>query len=81
MAEAHAKGHDYHLVDPSRWPALGGTSAFVLALGAVWWMHDGPPWVLLIGFLGILSVDKGHVLFTVAIAEKTAAIRAAGGAP
>ena len=54
MAEAHAKGHDYHLVDPSPWPALGATSAFVLALGAVWWMHDGPPWLLLIGFLGIL---------------------------
>ena len=28
--------------------------------------------ILLIGFLGILSVDKGHVLFTIPIAEKAA---------
>ena len=23
MADAHPKHHDYHLVDPSPWPALG----------------------------------------------------------
>ena len=34
MAEAHAKHHDYHLVDPSPWPIIGAVSAFVLALGA-----------------------------------------------
>jgi UMF1 family MFS transporter len=28
--------------------------------------------ILLIGFLGILSVDKGHVLFTIPITEKSA---------
>jgi len=35
MAESHAKHHDYHLVDPSPWPAVGATGAFVLAVGAV----------------------------------------------
>ena len=29
MAEAHAKHHDYHLVDPSPWPLIGAISAFV----------------------------------------------------
>ena len=30
MADAHAKPHhDYHLVDPSPWPAIGSVSAFV----------------------------------------------------
>ena len=29
MAEAHAKQHPYHLVDPSPWPILGAISAFV----------------------------------------------------
>ena len=31
MADAaHAKPHhDYHLVDPSPWPAIGSTSAFI----------------------------------------------------
>ena len=38
MADAHAKHHDYHLVDPSPWPFLGSMSAFVMAVGAVMWM-------------------------------------------
>ena len=30
MANAHAKPHhDYHLVNPSPWPAVGATSAFI----------------------------------------------------
>ena len=38
MAEAHAKHHDYHLVNPSpgRWSARCGASA--MALGAIVWM-------------------------------------------
>ena len=39
MAEAHTKHHDYHLVDPSPWPAVGSLSAFVMAVGAITWMH------------------------------------------
>ena len=39
MADAHAKHHDYHLVDPSPWPAVGSISAFVMAVGAITWMH------------------------------------------
>jgi len=39
MAEAHTKHHDYHLVDPSPWPAVGSISAFVMAVGAITWMH------------------------------------------
>ena len=36
MADAHAKPHhDYHLVDPSPWPAIGAVSAFVTAVGAI----------------------------------------------
>ena len=36
MADANAeKHHDYHLVDPSPWPALGSLAAFVLAIGTV----------------------------------------------
>ena len=39
MADAHAKHHDYHLVDPSPWPAVGAVSAFVMAVGGISWMH------------------------------------------
>ncbi len=50
MADAHAKHHDYHLVDPSPWPIVGAIGAFVLAVGAVNWMHGSAPWVMLLGF-------------------------------
>jgi cytochrome c oxidase subunit III len=54
MADAHAKHHDYHLVEPSPWPAVGAASAFITAVGAVVWMHGSAPWVMIIGFLGVL---------------------------
>ena len=39
-ADAHARPHhDYHLVDPSPWPAIGATSVFVMAVGLITWMH------------------------------------------
>jgi len=39
MAQAHTKHHDYHLVDPSPWPAVGATSAFLMAFGGIAWLH------------------------------------------
>ncbi len=39
MADAHVKpNHDYHLVAPSPWPIAGSAAAFVLAIGAIFWM-------------------------------------------
>ncbi|MDH5410561.1 MAG: cytochrome c oxidase subunit 3 [Alphaproteobacteria bacterium] len=32
--------HDYHLVDPSPWPALGALAGFTLAFGLVLFMHE-----------------------------------------
>jgi cytochrome c oxidase subunit 3 len=54
MADAHAKNHDYHLVDPSPWPFIGSIAAFVLAIGAVNWMKGGVPYIALVGFAGVL---------------------------
>ena len=54
MADAHAKHHDYHLVDPSPWPVVGAVSAFIMAVGAIIWMHGGMPWIAVIGLVGIL---------------------------
>ena len=54
MADAHAKKHDYHLVNPSPWPFVGSLSAFILAVGAVLYFHDSGPWVMLIGLIGVL---------------------------
>ena len=39
MATAHVKHHDYHLVDPSPWPVVGSISVFIMAIGAITWMH------------------------------------------
>ena len=68
MADAHAeKHHDYHLVNPSPWPAIGALFAFITAVGGIIWMRSlgggeglfglrGPwaPSVFAIGFTGIL---------------------------
>ena len=40
MADTHAKHHDYHLVNPSPWPAVGATGAFVTAVGLIIWMRS-----------------------------------------
>src|SRR6202521_2093557 len=57
MAEAHTNHHDYHLVDPSPWPAVGAVSVFILAVGAISWMHHlypSAPLVFGVGVLGVL---------------------------
>jgi cytochrome c oxidase subunit 3 len=62
MAEAHTKHHDYHLVDPSAWPAVGSLSAFIMAVGAISWMHHmfaGAPFVFGVGVIGVLYTFIG----------------------
>ena len=65
MADAHAKHHDYHLVNPSPWPVVGAVFAFAMAVGAIVWMRthgaNTPPllglrgpWLFTLGFLGVL---------------------------
>src|SRR4051812_13100150 len=58
MADAHAKPHhDYHLVAPSPWPAVGSVSTFVMAVGAIAWMHHmfaAAPLVFGAGVIGVL---------------------------
>jgi cytochrome c oxidase subunit III len=63
MADAHAKPHhDYHLVDPSPWPAVGSVSAFLMALGAITWMHHifaAAPYIFGVGTIGMLYTMLG----------------------
>src|ERR1700681_2276009 len=56
MADAHARQHDYHLVDPSPWPAVGSISAFLLAVGLITWMRHmfaAAPVIFAAGAIGI----------------------------
>jgi len=62
MADAHAKHHDYHLLNPSPWPIVGSVSAFILAIGAIVWMKTAAggvfglrgPWLFGLGVMGVL---------------------------
>jgi cytochrome c oxidase subunit III len=62
-AQAHAAPaagkHPYHLVDPSPWPLLGAFAAGLLAIGGVVFMHEGGPWLAILGFLAVLGVMAG----------------------
>jgi cytochrome c oxidase subunit 3 len=54
MAEAHAKQHDYHLVNPSPWPATGAISALVLAAGFIIFMNGDRNLLWIVpGLLGV----------------------------
>ena len=54
---AHAKPHhDYQLVNPSPWPAVGATSAFVTALGLILWMHGTVTYAPVILGAGVIGV-------------------------
>ena len=63
MADAHAKKHDYHLVDPSPWPFVGSVGAFIMMIGAVVWMQNAlgmsGPWVFFIGLAMVLYTMVG----------------------
>ncbi|GAB4225838.1 MAG: cytochrome c oxidase subunit 3 [Methyloligellaceae bacterium] len=64
MADAHAKQHDFHLVEPSKWPAVGSIGAFLLAVGAVMYFvsrKEGDPqlWYVVPGLLIVLVTMFG----------------------
>jgi cytochrome c oxidase subunit III len=67
MAEAHKVNHEYHIVDPSPWPLIGGTGALLMAVGGVGfmrWLDDrafdigsidmATPWLFFIGLVIVL---------------------------
>ncbi|MCP3056230.1 cytochrome c oxidase subunit 3 [Aurantimonas marianensis] len=69
MAEAHAKHHDYHIIDPSPWPFIGSIGAFVMLFGLVGWMRQfagnqfvvfgvdfASPWLFFVGLAIVLYV-------------------------
>ena len=72
MAEAHAKHHDYHLVNPSPWPVTGALGALIMAVGGVAWMqymqgnqfhlfglNIASPWLFFVGLAVVLYTMFG----------------------
>jgi cytochrome c oxidase subunit 3 len=81
MAETHAKHHDYHLVKPSPWPAVGALAAFLLALGLIIWMRSLGGGAGLFGARGpsIFFVGVAGVLFTMYMWWRDVITEAHGG--
>lgn len=59
MSEPAVRKHPFHIVDPSPWPIVGSIGALVMAIGAVQYMHDSPPWVLIVGLAIVLFTMFG----------------------
>ena len=57
---AHAKNHDYHILNPSVWPFIGAVSGFVMLFGFVIMVSpnvtSNHPWLFLIGLAGVAYV-------------------------
>jgi cytochrome c oxidase subunit 3 len=51
---AIAKNHDYHMVEPSPWPFVMSAAVLIMAMGAIFWMHEWTPFVFFIGLAGVL---------------------------
>ncbi len=51
--------HPYHILPPSPWPILGAFAGGLLAVGAIAFMHDGPGWLLYLGFAAVIGVMVG----------------------
>nr|YP_004021491.1 cytochrome c oxidase subunit III [Occidozyga martensii]ACZ02643.1 cytochrome c oxidase subunit III [Occidozyga martensii] len=43
--------HAFHMVDPSPWPILGATTAFLMTSGLAIWFHFNSPLILILGFI------------------------------
>ena len=44
----------WHVPEPSPWPIVGTAAALASAIGLIWFMHTGIPWLLFIG--GVLMI-------------------------
>lgn len=53
------KSHPFHMVDPSPWPFVGTIAALLLAVGGIIFMHGGPFWTPIPGFIVLLLTFVG----------------------
>jgi len=51
---AHQKAHDFHIIDPSPWPALAALGAFSLLGGTVLLLHGHTMWFMAVGAVIVL---------------------------
>jgi len=51
--------HPFHMVEPSPWPVIGSIAVLLMAPGAIVYMHDGTPFILLAGFALLIYTFYG----------------------
>ncbi len=59
MATEATKTHPWHVPEPSAWPIIGTISAFLMAVGGIWFMHEGPIYLFALGLLILLYTFFG----------------------
>jgi cytochrome c oxidase subunit 3 len=59
MATEAAKTHPWHVPEPSPWPIIGTIAGFTMAIGGIWYMHEGLIWILAVGFALLLFTFYG----------------------
>lgn len=53
---AHAKHHDYHILEPSPWPLVTSLCALATAIGLVFWLHEQiSGWLFGAGLVGLTA--------------------------
>jgi cytochrome c oxidase subunit III len=67
MADAHAKKHDYHIIDPSPWPFIASVGALVMAIGGIAWMR-----ALQSGSFPLFGVDLAAANFWIFLVGRSA---------
>ena len=67
MAIEEATTQPWHVPDPSPWPIFGTAAALSMAVGLVWFMHAGIPWLMIVG--GVLMIITMNGWWTDVVAE------------
>lgn len=52
-SDTQTKKHPFHMVQPSPWPLVSSMAALLFGIGAVLYMHDHGPWLVLGAFLAL----------------------------
>ena len=59
MSSSTTSNQPWHVPEPSPWPIVGSFGALVTAIGLIWYMHAGVPWMLIIGGIVVVSTMWG----------------------
>ena len=62
MATDAATTQPWHVPEPSPWPIVGTAAALSSALGLIWFMHAGVPWLIYVGGILLINGLRFHII-------------------